>query len=217
MPFLDRLALCCGASIAISLLAACAQSASGSLPATGAMRQPATMEAKTAPPPCKGQQTSKKYATVEEQLQAGGGEACIPAFGGYGGKIGYPDLSPSIALTITTSTTNYNGMPALGNSGTPILYIQLAISGKTSFGQTIEHNGALEGAGIVPGQTYTAFGQASAFGIKEDLPPCFAIAKKSKFGGKFNGLGTLLKGQSIPTAATGVVEIYPGKQASEKC
>jgi hypothetical protein len=154
---------------------------------------------------------------VEEQLQTAGGKACIPSFGGFGGKMSYPSLKPAISVTLIDSTTNYDNMPELGESGTPILYIQLSISGQTSFGQTPPRGGALVGANIIPSKTYTTFGQASAFGIKEDLPPCYSVAGKSSYGGKLGGLGTLLKGQSIPGAAQAVVEIYPGKQTTQKC
>jgi hypothetical protein len=174
------------------------------------------MAANTAPPDCKGQKTTKQYASVEEQLKTGGGKACVPAFGGFGGKMAYPNLSPSVSLQLIDSTTNYDKMPELG-SGTPILYIQLSISGQTSFGQTLPKGGALVGSGITPGKTYTTFGQASAFGIKENLPPCYAVAGKNKYGGSLTGLGTLLQGESVPTAATAVAEIYPGKQATQKC
>lgn len=211
-----RLALLVSAWCAVGVLAGCAPQTQSSLPVTSSTEQPATPEAKTSPPSCKGQQTTKQYATVEEQLQAAGGRACVPAFGGFGGKIAYPNLNPSIDVTITSSTTNYNNMPNLG-SGTPILYIQLSISGATSFGQTLPAGGALVGAGIVPKQIYTAFGQASAFGFKQNLTPCYSRAGKSTYGGKLGGFGKLLEGQSAPSAATAVVEIYPGKQASLKC
>jgi hypothetical protein len=212
-----RLTLFLSACVAGGALAGCAPQTQRSLPATTSMRQPATSEASISPPPCKGQQTTKQYATVEEQLQAAGGKICVPAFGGFGGKIAYPNVNPSIGVTITTSTTNYDKMPNLGGSGTPILYIQLSISGATSFGETLPHGGALLGAGIIPAQTYTAFGQASAFGFKQNLTPCYARAGKSTYGGKLGGFGKLLEGQSAPSAATAVVEIYPGKQASLKC
>ncbi len=213
----NRIALFLSACAAVGILAACAPQTQRSLPAASSMQRPATSEATASPPPCKGQQTTKQYATVEEQLQAGGGKACVPAFGGFGGKIAYPNLNPSIGVTMTTSTTNYDKMPDLGGSGTPILYIQLSISGATSFGQTLPHGGALVGSGIIPAQTYTAFGQASAFGFKQNLTPCYARAGKSTYGGKLGGFGKLLEGQSAPGAATAVLEIYPGKQASLKC
>jgi hypothetical protein len=129
----------------------------------------------------------------------------------------YPNLNPSVSLALIVSTTNYDKMPELGDSGTPILYIQLSISGSTSFGDKLKAGGALVGAGITPSKTYTTFGQASAFGIKQNLPPCYAVAGKSKYGGSLSGLGTLLKGESVPTAANAVVEIYPGKQTTQKC
>jgi hypothetical protein len=217
MPSLHRWALFFCASLAVVALSACAQRSPNSLPITNQMQPSAIASGKTSPPTCKGQKTTKQYATVEEQLQTAGGKACIPSFGGFGGKMSYPSLNPSISVTLTVSTTNYNDMPELGDSGTPIIYIQLSISGQTSFGQTPPHGGALVGANIIPSKTYTTFGQASAFGIKENLPPCYSVARKSSYGGKLGGLGTLLKGQSIPSAAQAVVEIYAGKQTTQKC
>ena len=217
MPSLHRSALFFFASLAVVALSACGQRSPSSLPITNQMQPSVIAGGKTSPPTCKGQKTTKQYAMVEEQLQTTGGKACIPSFGGFGGKMSYPSLKPSISVTLTDSTTNYNNMPELGNSGKPILYIQLSISGQTSFGQTPPHGGALVGANIIPSKTYTTFGQASAFGIKETLPPCYSVAGKSSYGGKLGGLGTLLKGQSIPAAAQAVVEIYPGKQTTQKC
>jgi hypothetical protein len=217
MPSPYRLALFFCVSLAVVGLGACTQRTLSSLPETSAIQLPAISQNKTSPPTCKGQKTTKQYAMVEEQLESAGGKACIPSFGGFGGKMAYPSLKPAISVTLIDSTTNYDNMPKLGSSGMPILYIQLSISGQTSFGQTPPHGGALVGADIIPSKTYTTFGQASAFGIKENLPPCYSIAGKSSYGGKLGGLGTLLKGQSIPAAAQAVVEIYPGKQTTQKC
>jgi hypothetical protein len=216
MPSLHRSALFFCASLAVAASSACAQRSPSPLPMTNQMLPLATAEGKTSPPACKDQKTTKQYAMVDEQLHAAGGKACIPSFGGFGGKMSYPSLKPAIGITLIDSTTNYNNMPELG-SGTPILYIQLSISGQTSFGRTPPHGGALVGSAIIPSKTYTTFGQASAFGIKENLPPCYSVAGKSSYGGKLGGLGTLLEGQSVPGAAQAVVEIYPGKQATQKC
>ncbi len=203
-------------SFAIAMVAGCTQHILPSAVPGGAAQIHRSPQRHRIPAPCNGQMTYQQYATVEDMLQTTGGVACVPAFGKFGGKVAYPNLSPSISVLIITSTTNYDNMPSLG-SGTPILYIQLATSGGTTFGTQIPSGGGLLGSKIVPSKTYTAFGQAVVDGIKVDLGPCYAIAAKSIYGGKLNGIGTLLKGQNIPARANGVVEIYPGKQAANQC
>jgi hypothetical protein len=42
------------------------------------------------------------------------------------------------------------------------------------------------------------------------------VATAGKYGGVIGGLGTLLKGQTVPKTS-GFIEIYPGKQATSKC
>ena len=196
---------------AAALLAGCAQHAM-LLPAAPAAAQ----MARSAPPKCKGQQTTKQYASLTETLSTAGGAVCIPAFGGFGGKVKYPSANPSVQLTLTSSTTNYDGMPELG-SGTAIFYLQLALSGGTDFGKNVSAGGGLESHTIVPGNPYTAYGQAVVDGIKVNFGPCYAIATKGKYGGTIGGIGTLLKNQRVPVAAKGVIEIYAGQQTSESC
>ncbi len=195
-----------------ALLAACAGQSTATLPAA-----PATSvipEAKLRA--CKGQQTTKQYATVTGTLLTSGGSFCIPKFGGYGGSVKYPGANPSVQLTLTSSTTNYDGMPELGN-GTAIFYMQLAISGGTSFAGKIRSGGGLSSKQIAVGQTYTVFGQAKIYGFPFNFTPCYVVAVKSRYGGTLGGIGTLLKGQRVPAAATGVIEVYEGQQASESC
>lgn len=219
MRSLRSLTIVAGSMLAVAALAACAQrGASPSLPATATYQVTGsgTVTPQAVPPDCKGQTTTKQYATLQETLLSTGGKACIPAFGGFGGKVAYPGVNPSIGVVVTTSTTDYDGMPLLGK-GTPIFYVQLDTSGATTFGNDVPAGGGLVGAGIVPTKTYTAFAQATVFGITQNLPPCYTVATKSIYGGKLNGLGTLLKGQQIPGKAAGIIEIYKGKQTATKC
>lgn len=171
----------------------------------------------TGPPPCKGQKTYGQYASIKEQLSSMGGSLCIPTFGGLGGSITYPPASPSVGVSLTSSTTNYNGkLPSL-HSGTPIFYLQLRIAGSTTFGQNAPAGGGLTGNAIKPGKPYTVYGQAKIFGFPVNLNPCYVVATSGKYGGVIGGVGTLLKGQKIPANTYGVIEIYPGKSASSKC
>lgn len=195
------------------LLHACAHSAAlvpGSSAATQAVLPLAD------PPMCKGQQDSKDHATVSETLKTKGGSLCIPEFGGFGGKIKYPGANPSVQVTLTSSTTDYNNMPQLGN-GTAIFYLQLAISGGTTFGNKVRRGGGLTAAAIEPGYPYTVYGQAVIFGIKFNFGPCYTVAKKGKYGGVIGGVGTLLKGEDVPYAANAVLEVYSGQQTSSPC
>jgi hypothetical protein len=201
-----------GGLLVTALLCACAQHGSGVLPAA-----PASVVLPDAvPPSCKGQKTTKQYASLTETLRTQGGKLCVPAFGGFGGSVEYPSADPSVKMKLISSTSNYDKMPALG-PGKPIFYLQLAISGGTYFGTNEPAGGGLAAKKIVPGDSYTAFGEATIDGFTVKFTPCYIVAKKSPYGGVIGGIGSLLKSQDVPAAATGVIEIYPGKHAGGKC
>jgi hypothetical protein len=201
--------------IAAASLAACgSQSGETFMPAAVA---PASVASLTVPSNCAGQKTTAKSASMSQTLSSAGGSFCIPAFHGFGGTIFYPAASPSVRVKITSSTTNYNQqMPPLGH-GKILFYVQLATSAGVTFAASERAGGGLTGKAIVPGKAYTAYGQASVDGFNAPLTPCYTIATKGKSGGALGGLGSLLTAQSIPTAATGFIEIYIGKLVSTKC
>lgn len=200
---------------ALAFLAACAGNSSTPLTPLGSPAFAPQLLPERVPAPCKGQKTTKTFAQLKETLSPKGGKLCIPAFDGFGGTLQYPAANPSVSLTLTSSTKNKK-LPKLGK-GTPIFYLQLALSGATSFGTNLPAGGGLTGKKLTPGTTYTAFGQASAYGITISFKPCYITAVKGPFGGVIGGLGTLLKGLNAPVPAKGFIEIYPGKQASGKC
>ena len=161
--------------------------------------------------------TTQQYASLTETFSTTGGKACIPAFGGLGGSVSYPPANPSTSVSLISSTTNYNHkLPSL-HSGSPIFYLQLAIANGTTFGTKVKAGGGLTGSPITPGSTYTAYAQAKIDGFPINFKPCYAVAKTGKYGGVIGGVGSLLKGQSIPGGASGVIEIYSGKSTSDKC
>ena len=187
-----------------------------SLPAAPSIAH-AMLIADAAPPACKGQKTTKQYASDKEKFLSKGGSLCIPAFGGLGGSITYPPANPAVSVSLISSTTNYNHkLPSL-HSGSPVFYLQLSIPSGTSFGANAPAGGGLTGQPIVAGKDYTAFGQAVVFGVPFKFSPCYTVATKGKYGGSIGGVGTLLNGQTVPGAASAVVEIYAGKFASKKC
>lgn len=199
---------------AVIALAACAQhGVTPSLPSQ-AYGLPNT----STPPDCKGQKTLSDYATIAKNLKAGGGKFCIPAFGGWGGDLRYPSVKPSVKLTLSDSTDNWDNFAnLLSSSNDPLFYMQFSISGGTQFGSKLKAGGGLTSATLVPGDTYTAIGQAKVFGFKVKLGPCYIVATKGKYGGVISGLGALVKGQDLPEAVTGIIEIYSGQLTSTDC
>ena len=193
-------------------LAACAQHGA-MLPSTGLGPN---LLPDAGPPACKGQKNTQNYASLTVKLSTIGGAFCIPAYAGFGGSVKYPSAKPAVKLTFVSSTKNYNHQPHLGK-GTAIFYLQLALSGATSFGTKGTAGGGLTAAAIVPGKPYTAYGQAVLFSVPFNFGPCYTIAIKGKYGGVIGAVGTLLKGQNIPGAAKGVIEFYAGKQTGMKC
>lgn len=213
-----------GAAAAAALLTACAGRTGGIVPPAPAQNlapsaaralMPYAANPEVAPPDCKGQKSTKQYASVTAKMLTKGGTLCIPAFGGFGGTITYPPANPAVKVKLTSSTTNYDNMPEFG-TGTPIFYLQLALLGDTSFGTSLPAGGGLDSATIEPRKAYTAYGAAALGSLWIGFPPCFAIAKKSKYGGQISGIGTVLEGRSVDKT-NGVVVIYPGKQSSTKC
>jgi hypothetical protein len=204
-------------TVAAALATGCAQQQT-SLPASGIGGDSAyrAIQPDSTPPQCKGQKNSKDYASLTVRLKTNGGSFCIPEFGGFGGSVKYPSANPSVKLSLISSTTNYDDLPELGN-GTAIFYLQLALSGGTNFGKDVAPGGGLASETIVPGDPYTIYGQAVVDRIKVNFGPCYVIATKSKYGGAIGGIGTLLKGEQVPVAATGVIEVYTGQQTSQSC
>jgi hypothetical protein len=201
---------------AAGVLSACAQHGGGVMPSTTLAAPGQLALPDLTPPACKGQKDAAKYASLTVTLSTKGGSFCIPEFGGLGGSVKYPGANPSVKLKLISSTTNYNHQPQLGK-GTAIFYLQLALSGGTSFGANVQAGGGLTGSEIDPGKAYTAYGQAVVSGFKFPFGPCYTVATKGKYGGVIGGVGTLLEGASVPVAASGVIEIYSGKQTSTKC
>ena len=112
--------------------------------------------------------TSKQRAIMRplrRRFRPKAGAFCIASLAGLGGSLTYPPANPSVGVTLTGSTTNYNGkLPSL-HSGKPILYLQLAIAGATSFGQNAPAGGGFTGQPVKAGHTYTAYAQAVISGF----------------------------------------------------
>jgi len=200
------------AIVATLVFSACAQRSNGLLPVS----PQAVVTPDRTPRSCKGQVNKSEYATLTGKLKTAGGSFCIPAYGGFGGGLKYPSLNPSIQLTLSSGTENFDNFPTLG-SGTPIFYLAFSTSGGTTFGKDLKSGGGLTGKQVVAGQPYTAYGEASVFGYKAKFGPCYTTATKGKYGGVIGGVGALLKNEDIPVKVSGVIEIYSGEQTGMEC
>jgi hypothetical protein len=200
------------AIVATLVFAACAQHGNG-LPSVSP--QAVAVPDRT-PRSGKGQVNKSEYATLTGKLKTAGGPFCIPAYGGFGGDLKYPSLNPSIQLTLSSGTENFDNFPTLG-SGTPIFYLAFSTSGGTTFGKDLKAGGGLTGKQVVAGQPYTAYGQATVFHDKVKFGPCSTTATKGKYGGVIGGIGALLKSEDIPFKVSGVIEIYSGEQTGVEC
>jgi hypothetical protein len=206
---------------ASALLAACAQPSQGALPSGSGSVSGAGALSKillqAPPPPCTGQKSTKEYAYVSETLSLKGGHLCFPVFGAYGGSAPYAPAKPSVKVTLTTSTTNYDHkLPALGK-GAALFYLQIAFGSATSFANQKEGDVTFSGEDITKGDAYTLFGQSVVKGSKKNLKPCYSVATQGQYGGEFNGGSSSLKDSSVPADSTLIGELYPGKQTTTKC
>lgn len=209
--------LCAAAAIATSLIGCAAQD--GTVPAP--LGTESALRSEAAPPACAGQTTSTEYAISKPtKLKSRNTHACIPAFGGFGGSLHYPAATPTVPATLTSSTTNYNGLlPAL-SKGTPIFYLQIATTAPAAFAPTYKASGGLISKAIKPGKTYFIYGQAKlggVAGIMIDFTPCRATAIRVKGGGAITNLGTVFEGQNIGGSANIVIEVYSKGHVAAKC
>jgi hypothetical protein len=200
---------------AMLLLAGCggAQTATSRAPLAPAALKPASSSV----PSCNGQHTTGKYGELTARLKRTGGSLCIPAFAGFGGSLQYPRVDRSAKLTIRTSSENLYYEPLLGDSGAPMVYINLHFHRGTHFGKKVQSNGGLTSAAIVPGDSYTAYGIVGVGHLVLRFAPCYSVATQGSYGGVFPNLGNLFTDTTITGAGYGVIEIYSGEQVSQAC
>jgi hypothetical protein len=197
-------------------VAGCAGQANTALPLPQNAVMPALLlRPESAPPPCKGQQKDRDHSSVTERLSTKGGSLCIPTFAGFGGALQYPDVKPSVAITVTSTNIDFNGFPSPGQ-GNPIDYLQLNTSGSPAFGTKLQPGLGLTGKTVESKTSYTAFSSYFHSGLWHSLNRCYAVARQGLHGGVIDGLGSLLKDQTIPGTLF-LIEVYPGRRTSEKC
>jgi len=172
------------------------------------------------PPACKGQKATKTYAkTAPEPITSKGGAICIAAFGGWGGFLEYPKGAAATKLTLTSSTTAYDPpiFPPEGSFGTPIFYLQVHPANAITFGTTIGSGFGIQSTLLKPKKAYTAAYWTGDGSLWVRYSPCYAIAKKVKYGASIPGVGSRLEGQRLYPSSYNVIEIFSGKQVTQVC
>jgi hypothetical protein len=173
------------------------------------------------PPKCKGQKSAKDYAEVaKEVLKTNGGSLCVPAFGGWGGELQYPQTYGSYTYTVKliSSTTAYKGstLPPAG-SKKPIFYLQLAFNSFPGFYPTLPNGKPLVSSHLTPNKSYTVetFEYFYALGWGE-VAACYQVAKKSPDGGALPAAGAVFEKLTF-LEHDGAIEIFAGALVTNRC
>ena len=163
------------------------------------------------PPKCKGQVRIPHGAQVLERISRRADVLCVPSFGGFGGELGFPEARPpgNIELIVESSHAF-----ELGNVK-PIFTLEWLPGWQFSFGPKAPPGG-ITGRKIIPGKTYTAYGEYTFDGGHTFVGPCYSVASRGKFGGVFKDLGTLMERRS-GSFFVWTLWIYPGDEAKRRC
>ena len=173
------------------------------------------------PPKCKGQKNTKNYADVaKEVLKANGGSLCVPAFGGWGGALQYPQQYGSYTYTVKriSSTKAYKGalLPPSG-SKKPIFYLQIGFNSFPGFYPTLPKGAPLVSSHLKPKSSYTVelFEYFYALGWSPEVL-CYQVAGKLKEGGSLADAGALFDKFTF-LEHNGAIEIFEGALVSNQC
>lgn len=195
--------------------AGCAAQTNTAFPLPQSAAIPAFVQVESAPPHCKGQMDARDYALVTKRLSSKGASLCIPKFDGLGGALPYPDVKPAVVVNLISTNVDFNGFPHPGH-GSPIDYLQLRTFGSPAFGKKLRAGSGLTGKAVKSKSAYTAFSSYFHLGLWRSLSSCYAVAKPGPHGGVIEGLGSLLKGRTIPGTMF-LIEVFPGRQTGTKC
>ena len=172
------------------------------------------------PPACKGQKNSKKYASGPKiQMKSAGTGVCVPSFGGWGGALQFPSVSPtpqSVSLISSTTAYDPSNFPPTG-SQTGIFFIQVAFSGFPSFGTNLPSGNGIVSSHVKPKNPYSATLYVDiGGGLWQIEGSCYSIAKKVTLGGGIARIGSIFK-NAVFRESHGVIVIFSGKLTTTQC
>jgi hypothetical protein len=218
-----------GAAIAVAMFTGCAGNA-GTIPnqptfsafnASTSLEPLDILPDKAKLPTCKGQKNTKEYAKAPVQdMKEAGGSLCVPAFGGWGGALQYPQTysTAKYSVTLVSSTTAYKGalLPPAG-SKKPILYLQVGFNSFPGFYPTLPKGNPVVSKHLVPEKPYTVelFIYFYGLGWSEENS-CYQVAAKWTGGGSLASVGAVFEKVTF-LEKNGAIEIFPGELVSNKC
>ncbi|MGB8907334.1 MAG: hypothetical protein WCC84_01160 [Candidatus Cybelea sp.] len=172
-------------------------------------------------PACKGQKTTKVYASLgAKPLSTKGGTLCVPRFKNWGGTMTYPGPTTSgVTASLISRTTPYSGplWPSFP-PGTPIFYIQFnTTNGDVSFGTKLPGPGDLAGKQLKAKKAYTVTADTQSGSLWDALGECYATAVDGKYGPDLPDVGGVFLGALKASGTHVVIEIIPGKYTTTKC
>jgi hypothetical protein len=160
------------------------------------------------PPKCKGQVIIAQHAEVTERIPKGGAALCVPSFRGFGGFLGFPGVHPGPQPVKLLVTVPKKGLH-------PIFNLEWLPGAQFTFRATAPPGG-ISGSTMTAGKTYTGYGVIYFKGSHKEVAPCYSVATRGKYGGVFNGLGTLMEKQGGSFIAWDLM-IYDGKETNRRC
>jgi hypothetical protein len=172
-------------------------------------------------PACKGQKTTKDYASLgAKKLSTKGGTLCVPRFKDWGGTMTYPGPTTGVTASLVSSTTPYSGplWPPFPPA-TPIFYIQFNTTyDDVQFGKKLPRGGDLAGKQLNAKQAYTVTASVLSGGrLWDGFGECYATAVNGKYGPDLPDVGGVFSGTLKVTGTHVVIEIIPGEYGTTKC
>lgn len=158
-------------------------------------------------PTCKGQKNTKSYASLTGTLSTKGGVVCVPEFGGFGGTIEYPTVNRSVQFKLISSTTDYAKLPQLG-PGTAIFYLQVSLSGTTTFETKSRAGAELWSEKLTAGKCFEVATEGKISGNPFGPAAVYVKAIKGKYGGAIGDFGKVRKSLTVDSGSNAFIEIY---------
>jgi hypothetical protein len=132
----------------------------------------------------------------------------VPSLRGFGGFLGFPGVRPAPQPVKLIVSVPKQGLH-------PIYNLEWLPAAQFTFGKTAPPGG-ITGSKMTPGETYTGYAVIYFKGSHKNVVPCYSVATRGKYGGVFNGLGTLMENQGGSFLAWDLM-IFDGKETSRKC
>lgn len=200
--------------VLVAMLAGCGSNAPSArlMPVGSAYRTSQNVfDGGAAPPKCKGQTPVPHGAQVSEHISRRPDVLCVPSLDGFGGELGFPGARPPGPINLIVESKHYLKLGKLK----AIFTLQWLPGWQFSFGP-IAPPGGITGKKIIPGETYTAYGQYDFDGGHTNVGPCYSVASRGQYGGVFKNLGSLMEKRS-GSFFVWTLGIYPGKDAKSRC